>query len=56
MASVEVALATLRNELGTGHGRPASRACGPGTGSSRWTPADTYGRCLVSTLRDLTLI
>jgi hypothetical protein len=56
MASVEVALATLRNELGTGHGRRDLPRLRPRHGQLAVDTADTYGRYLVATLRDLKLI
>jgi hypothetical protein len=56
MTSVEGALATLRNELGTGHGRPDLPRLRPRHGQLAVDTADTYGRYLVATLRDLKLI
>jgi hypothetical protein len=56
MASVEVALATLRNELGTGHGRRDLPRLRPRHGQLAVDTADTYGRYLVATLRDLKLL
>jgi hypothetical protein len=56
MASVEIALATLRNELGTGHGRRDLPRLRPRHGQLAVDTADTYGRYLVATLRDLKLL
>jgi hypothetical protein len=56
MTSIETALATLRNELGTGHGRPDLPRLRPRHGQLAVDTADTYGRYLVATLRDLKLI
>ncbi|QGN58857.1 abortive infection family protein [Nostocoides sp. HKS02] len=56
-SSVEHALATLRNDVGTGHGRaqlpPGLRAR---HGQLAIDAADTYTRYIVETLRDLKLL
>lgn len=48
MASVEFALATLRNELGTGHGRPDLPRLRPRHGQLAVDTADTYGQWVPS--------
>nr|WP_253945527.1 abortive infection family protein [Nocardioides sp. zg-DK7169] len=57
MATIELALATLRNEVGTGHGRSAlPKGLRPRHGQLAIDTADTHARYLVSTLSDLNLI
>lgn len=56
MASIENALASLRNELGEGHGRHKVPTLRPRHGQLAVDTADLHVRYLLGTLRDLALL
>jgi hypothetical protein len=56
MASIELGLASLRNELGEGHGRPKAPKLRPRHGQLAVDAADMHVRYLLGTLRDLDLL
>lgn len=56
MATIENALAALRNELGVGHGRPKVPKLRPRHGQFAVDTADRHVRYLACTLRDLGLL
>lgn len=56
MATIENALAALRNELGVGHGRPKVPNLRPRHGQLAVDTADMHARYLACTLRDLGLL